>query len=53
MIQQTPALQAVVNVKSAFDRYGQAIKRGCKCPVCGRNVPFMPVQGFCSIDCFI
>jgi endogenous inhibitor of DNA gyrase (YacG/DUF329 family) len=26
---------------------------GCKCSVCGKHVPYMPVSGFCSLECFI
>lgn len=53
ILSQTGALQAVVNTKAAFDHYGKAIRTGCKCSVCGKNVPYMPVSGFCSLECFI
>lgn len=53
ILSQTGALQAVVNCKAAFDKYGKAIRTGCKCSVCGKNVPYMPVSGFCSLECFI
>ena len=53
ILSQTGALQAVVNCKAAFDRYGKAIRTGCKCSVCGKHVPYMPVSGFCSLECFI
>ena len=38
ILSQTGALQAVVNCKAAFDKYGKAIRTGCKCSVCGRRV---------------
>ena len=53
ILSQTGALQAVVNCKAAFDKYGKAIRMGCKCSVCGKHVPYMPVSGFCSLECFI
>ena len=48
----TPQLQSIVNIASAVDKYGKAIKQGMTCPVCGKHVPYMPVQGFCSVECF-
>lgn len=48
----TGQLQTVMNIKAAVDKYGQAIRNGMNCSVCGKNIPYMPVQGFCSIQCF-
>lgn len=51
-IVQTPnGIEADLVVKSAFDRYGRAIKEGLKCPVCGNRVKSLRTGGYCSTKC--
>lgn len=44
-------LEAAVGIVAAVNDLGQYIKRGSKCPVCGKQVDFMPANGYCSITC--
>lgn len=42
---------AVLDTVSTIDKYGKAIMKGSPCVVCGKQVPFMPSNGYCSVEC--
>ena len=43
--------EAAVGIVAAVNDFGQFLQRGSKCPVCGKTVPFMPANGYCSLEC--
>ena len=43
--------EAAVGIVAAVNDFGQFLQRGTKCPVCGKTVPFMPANGYCSLEC--
>lgn len=43
--------EAAIGVVAAVNDFGQFIQRGSRCPVCGKEVPFMPANGYCSLVC--
>ena len=43
--------EAAVGIVAAVNDFGQFLQRGTKCPVCGKTVPFMPANGYCSLQC--
>lgn len=43
--------EAAIGITAAVNDFGQFIARGSRCPVCGKVVPFMPSNGYCSIQC--
>jgi hypothetical protein len=42
----------VYNTKATIDKYGKLIKQGGTCSVCGKHVDYVPMNGYCSIECF-
>ena len=43
--------EAAVGIVAAVNDFGQFLQRGSKCPVCGKTVPFIPANGYCSLEC--
>lgn len=43
--------EAAIGLTAAVNDFGQFIMRGSRCPVCGKQVPFMPANGYCSLQC--
>ena len=46
-------INAELYIKSAFDKYGHAIREGMICPVCGKKQRFLPPGGYCSLECML
>lgn len=46
-------LNANINVKAMFDKYGHAIAEGMTCPVCGKHQKYLTPGGYCSYECFM
>lgn len=46
-------IDATVIAKTAFDKFGRAIKNGIVCPVCGKHFHQLPIGGYCSTECMM
>lgn len=46
-------VQAVFDTVQTIDKFGKALKQGGKCSVCGKHIDYVPLNGYCSIDCFV
>ena len=44
-------IEAAVGLIGAVNDFGHYITRGCRCPVCGKYVKYLPSNGYCSITC--
>lgn len=44
-------IEAAIGIIAAVNDFGYLLKRGSRCPVCGKHVDFMPSNGYCSLKC--
>lgn len=51
--EQSNEINLSVYIQSAYDKLGHTIKRGAICPVCGKRLKYMPMGGYCSVECMI
>lgn len=45
--------EAAVGIVQSVNEFGQFLKKGGTCPVCGKHIDFMPGNGYCSIECAV
>lgn len=43
--------QTIIKNAVKLTEMGKALKQGCQCAVCGKQVPWMPQFGYCSFEC--
>ena len=46
-------VNAVFNTIAVIDKFGKAIAQGGTCSVCGKHINYVPLNGYCSVECFI
>jgi len=44
-------IEAALGITSTINDFGELIKRGSKCSVCGKPMEHIPVNGYCSAEC--
>ena len=47
------SVTAISNLAKNIDEFGKACKYGTPCKVCGKNMKHVPINGYCSIKCFL
>lgn len=45
-------INAVINTVQTVDKFGKALAQGGKCMVCGKTIHYVPLNGYCSVQCF-